>query len=146
MFGSAHRRKQGDLGEAAAIEWLTRAGAANVWIPLFHSPDFDLIAEQDDRLIRVQVKTSGGQVKRSVQSNSRRYQVQLCTRGGNQSWTGLSKLFSPTRCDYVFILVADGRRWFVPSPAIEATNAIIVGGPKYSEFEVDCEGAERLRR
>ena len=37
-------RRQGDIGEAAAIQWLTEVGAG-VCFPLFHSPDFDLIAE-----------------------------------------------------------------------------------------------------
>jgi len=57
MFGNGHPRKQGDLGEAAAIEWLTRAGAT-VFVPLGHSPDCDLIVEWDARRFAVQVKTS----------------------------------------------------------------------------------------
>ena len=52
-----HPRRQGDLGEAAAIQWLTWVGAV-VSFPLFHSPDYDLIAELEGRLLRVQVKTS----------------------------------------------------------------------------------------
>jgi len=32
-------RQQGDLGEASAIEWLTRQGAT-VLVPLGHSPDY----------------------------------------------------------------------------------------------------------
>ncbi len=52
-----NRRQQGDLGEASAIEWLTRQGA-RVSTPLGHSPDYDLIAEFGERLLRVQVKTS----------------------------------------------------------------------------------------
>ena len=52
-----NRRQQGDLGEASAIEWLTRQGAI-VCVPLGHSPDIDLIADYDGRLVRVQVKTT----------------------------------------------------------------------------------------
>ena len=52
-----NRRQQGDLGEASAIEWLTRVGAT-VSIPFGHSPDYDLVAEVDGRLYRVQVKTT----------------------------------------------------------------------------------------
>ena len=52
-----NRRQQGDLGEASAIEWFTRAGAV-VSTPLGHSPDYDLIADFGDRPLRVQVKTS----------------------------------------------------------------------------------------
>ena len=47
-------RKQGDIGEAFAIAWLTQAGF-DVWIPLGTNPNVDLIAERDEQLIRVQV-------------------------------------------------------------------------------------------
>jgi hypothetical protein len=47
-----NRRQQGDLGEASAIEWLTHQGAT-VSVPLGHSPDYDLIAEFEARVIRV---------------------------------------------------------------------------------------------
>jgi hypothetical protein len=43
----------------------------------------------------------------------------------------------PTRCDALFDLVADGRRWFIPSSSVEAKTSIRLGGPKYSEFEVE---------
>jgi hypothetical protein len=48
----------------------------------------------------------------------------------------LVKRLDPTRFDYLFVLVADGRQWFIPAPRIEGATAIHVGGPKYSEFEV----------
>jgi Holliday junction resolvase-like predicted endonuclease len=50
-------RKQGDLGELSAIEWLGIQGY-DVWIPLGHSPDSDLIADDGKTLMRVQVKTT----------------------------------------------------------------------------------------
>ena len=52
-----NRGQQGDLGEASAIEWLTSRGAL-VLIPFGHSPDFDLVAQVDDRLFRIQVKAT----------------------------------------------------------------------------------------
>ena len=102
---------------------------ANVCFPLFHSPDFDLIAEVDGRLIRVQVKTS------TLERGSS-FQVQLATSGGNQSWNGVVKFFDPARCDYLFVLVADGRRWFIPAAEIDCKRAIVLGNDKYAEFEV----------
>ena len=58
MFGCViGPRQQGDLGEASALEWLVGKGA-HVDVPFNHSPDFDLVAEMDGRLLRVQVKTS----------------------------------------------------------------------------------------
>src|SRR6476620_2694743 len=54
---AVNRRVQGDLGEFSAMEWLASKGAL-VWIPLGHSPDVDLMAELNGRLVRIQVKTS----------------------------------------------------------------------------------------
>jgi hypothetical protein len=125
-----HPRRQGDLGEAAAIQWLTSIGAV-VSFPLFHSPDYDLVADLSQRLIRVQVKTS-----RYVVESTGHYAVQLATSGGNQSWNGLVKELDPSRFDFLFVLVGSGRCWFIPSAEIEARRSIHVGGAKYSEFEV----------
>ena len=50
--------------------------------------------------------------------------VTVCTRGGNQSWNGLSSASIPQRCDYLFVLVGDGRRWFIPADALEAATGL----------------------
>ena len=121
-------RRQGDIGEAAAIAWLTRAGFG-VWIPLGHSPDADLIAQRDDRLLRVQVKTS-------TALRNDRYEVSLATKGGNRSWSGRVKTIDPSRYEYLFVLVGDGRQWFIPAAQITAKTMVLLGGPKYAAFEV----------
>lgn len=64
----------------------------------------------------------------------------LHARGGNQSWNGLVKRFDPVRCDRLFVLVADGRRWFIPADSIDAGSGLCLGGPKYAEFEVESGG------
>src|SRR4051794_37966890 len=123
-------RAQGDFGEISALQWLTGRGA-KVALPVGHSPDWDLIAELEDGLVRVQVKTS------TFQRNGR-WEVVLCTRGGNRSWSGVVKLLDSSRCDYVFAHVADGRRWFIPAKALGGGSAILLGGPKYEEYEIDA--------
>jgi hypothetical protein len=123
-------REQGDLGELSAIEWLTSRGAT-IAIPVFHSPDWDLIAELDSRPLRVQVKTCTYSPTRG------RWAVQLCTRGGNQSWNGVVKYLDASRCDYVFILVGDGRRWFIPTESLDCRSRLTLGGSKYSQFEIE---------
>ena len=130
MSGGFHPRRQADLGEAAAIQWLTSIGAI-VSVPLFHSPDYDLVADLGGRLARVQVKTSRHKVDATGH-----FAVQLATSGGNQSWTGLVKTFDPSRFEFLFALVGDGRCWFIPSAEIEGRRSIRIGGAKYSEFEV----------
>jgi bifunctional DNA-binding transcriptional regulator/antitoxin component of YhaV-PrlF toxin-antitoxin module len=130
MPAGFHPRQQGDIGEAAAIQWLTSIGAI-VAFPLFHSPDYDLVADFGAQLLRVQVKTSS-----HMHSSNGHYAVQLATSGGNQSWTGLVREFDPGRSDFLFVLVADGRCWFIPSSEVEGRRSLQVGGMKYSEFEV----------
>jgi PD-(D/E)XK endonuclease len=127
-------RQQGDLGEASAIEWLTSVGAL-VLIPLGHSPDFDLVAEAYGRLLRVQVKSSTQRL--ATAGGEARSAVALATSGGNQSWAGTRTKIDPRSFDYLFALTGDGRRWFIPSSMLEARTSITLGGPKYSEYEVD---------
>jgi hypothetical protein len=129
VFVSLTPRQQGDLGEVSAIEWLGYQGAS-VAVPFGHSPNWDLMAELDGRSIRVQVKTSG-------QLRDGRWAVAICTRGGNQSWNGLTKVIDPTTCEYLFVLVGDGRRWFIPVEALECRTSLTLGGPKYAEYEVE---------
>jgi hypothetical protein len=123
-------RRQGNAGELSAIVWLTEAEA---WVfkPLFDAPDYDLIADFDDgRLLRVQVKTS-------TCWERGRFNVALCTRGGNQSWNRVVKKLDATRCDYVFVHVGDGRRWFIPAEALGGGSSIRLGGPRYADYEVE---------
>src|SRR3954451_18555845 len=129
-----NRRQQGDLGEASAIEWLTRM-SATILLPLGHSPDYDLVADANGRLLRIQVKTSTSATR--TPDGHARHAVSLATRGGNRSWNGIAKRLDPSRADYLFVLTGGGRRWFIPTAALEAANAISLGGPKYSEYEID---------
>ena len=120
---------QGNLGEASALEWLVSRGAA-VFVPFGHSPNCDLMADMDGWPLRIQVKTSRYRRKAG-------YEVALATRGGNQSWSGVAKLFDSSRCDYVLVVVADGRRWFIPAAEISAQHSIVVGGEAWTGFEIE---------
>jgi hypothetical protein len=122
-------RVQGDFGERAALYWLI-GQSAHVSIPFGHSPHYDLIADFAGRLSRVQVKTSVCRYKQ-------RWSVAVCTRGGNQSWGGLVKRLSAENYDHLFVLVGDGRQWFIPAARVDGGTAVLLGGPKYAEFEVE---------
>ena len=127
-------RQQGDRGEAAALAWLIGRGA-NVSIPFGHPPDYDLVADLGAGLQKVQVKTS------RCRNPKGRWEVMLETRGGNQSWSGSVKQFDASRYDWLFVLVADGRCWYIPAGAIEGTRGICLGGPKYADYEVESARA-----
>ncbi|HEU0025203.1 MAG TPA: group I intron-associated PD-(D/E)XK endonuclease [Thermoleophilaceae bacterium] len=124
-----HWRRQGDAGELSAIEWFVSKGA-DVYLPLGHSPDSDFIAELDGRLLRVQVKTSACWLRQ-------RWSITLATRGGNQSWSGLVKRLDAGRYDHLFVVVGDGRRWCIPSSNVDGGSGMLLGGPKYANFEVE---------
>ena len=112
------------------MEWLVSRGY-KLWLPLGHSPNVDMIAEDEsERTLRVQVKTT-------THERNGRGVVAICTRGGNRSWNGLVKRFSAARCDWLFVLVGDGRRWFIPAGEVDGGTGVCLGGPKYAEFEVD---------
>lgn len=130
---AVNRRVQGDIGELSAMEWLASKNAT-VWVPFTHSPHVDLMAEWADGLVRVQVKTS---TYRGSKQLDDRWHVSIATNGGNRSWNGLAKQFDPARVDYLFVLVGDGRRWFIPARFVEGSRGLVLGGIKYSEFEIE---------
>jgi hypothetical protein len=35
------------------------------------------------------------------------------------------------------VLVADGRRWFIPADQIAGGAKLVLGGPKYADYEVE---------
>jgi PD-(D/E)XK endonuclease len=111
------------------MEWFASKGAG-IYFPIGHSPKFDFVAELGDELLRVQVKTCTCWIKN-------RWSVTLCTRGGNQSWNGLVKRLERSSCDYVFVVVGDGRCWCIPTARLDGTTGLLLGGPKYAEFEVE---------
>jgi hypothetical protein len=47
------------------------------------------------------------------------------------------KHFSSDRCDLLFVLVADGRRWFIPAAEVGGATGIVLGGPNYAAYEVE---------
>jgi hypothetical protein len=122
-------RGQGDQGEQSAILWLLEQDCP-VFLPIGHSPDIDLITVIDNRVMCVQVKTS-------TQFHGNRWEVAVCTRGGNRSWNGLVKYLDPSRYDRLFVLVGDGRRWFIPAAEVGGTCGVRLGGPKYERFEIE---------
>jgi hypothetical protein len=129
-----NRRQQGDLGEASAIEWLTSKGAL-VLVPFGHSPDYDLVAHVDSRLLRIQVKTTVQETR--TPKGDFRFPVSLATCGGNQSWTGVVKTIDPATIDYLFVLTGSGRRWLIPSTEIEGKRTLQLGSPSYADFEIE---------
>lgn len=118
---------QGNLGLGKAIEYFT-SQSIPVAIPLNDTQKYDIIADFNDSLQRISVKTS-----RNKRSNTS-YEVLLKNTGGS-SGNNKIRLFNNTDCDYIFIYTADEDLYLIPSKEITATNSICVGN-KYKEYKV----------
>lgn len=130
MFDTLSRSQQGDLGEARAVYELVKLGYA-LSKPLHVHLPYDFIAEKDNKLYRVQVKTSRLVLRKSTQV----YQVQLCSTGGNRL-VNTRTHFDPTKIDLLFVMTADDRCWLIPAANIKSKNNINVGTALYAEFQV----------
>jgi hypothetical protein len=47
------------------------------------------------------------------------------------------KRLSVESFDNLFVLVGDGRQWFIPASRVGGGTTIHLGGPKYAEFQVE---------
>lgn len=121
-------KQQGDIGVAQAIAYYTKNGYICSF-PLTDNSKYDLIVDKNNKLERVQVKTSGSLSKYGV------YQVQLRTLGGNSSWSGVVTRISSEYVDKVFIYSLSGKMYEFPSTLLEGRNTINLG-EKYSEYEL----------
>lgn len=99
-------------------------------MPLTDSQAYDLVAEKDNRLYRVQVKTT--RFKRTQTSN---YQVNFRTNGGNKTGS-TSKKLDRELVDYVFVMTQDNVCYFIPILQVYEKLSINLC-EKYSSFIIE---------
>lgn len=121
-------KKQGDAGVGTAIGYFSKLGYS-VSIPLTDSQDYDLVVDIDDKLNRVQVKTTTVKTEYGV------FAVGLRVLGGNQSWNKVPKFFDSSKVEYLFVLTEDGDQYFIPTTDIKSKSGINLG-KKYEKFKV----------
>lgn len=119
---------QGNMGLSKAIDYFT-SHQIPIAIPMNDTQKYDLVADFNGKLQRISVKTS------RFKANSGGYEVLLKNTGGASGNYKIRK-FDNSTCDYVFILTSANKLYLIPSERITATNAIVVGGAKYNEYEV----------
>jgi len=109
---------QGNIGMAIAISHFTMMGCI-VSIPLNDIQDYDLVAEIEGVLKKIQVKTTRYTV-------NGKYKVNL--NGGNRH-------FTKNTSDYLFIVDAVGTKYFIPREHITVNSGIVLGD-SYSQYIV----------
>ena len=109
-------RQQGAIGVGRAIAYYASKGYA-VFVPISDVSRFDLVVDTGERLLRIEVKTS-----RRADG-----EIELRTKGGNRSWTGVVKRVRATDCDVVFAVnVATGGEREYPVSALAGMSTITV--------------------
>ena len=119
---------QGNLGFGKAIEYFTSHNIT-VALPLNDTQKYDLIADFNGKLQRVQVKTS-----RYSRNGGVSYEVLLKNCGGTSKGSKI-RPFDNTTCDYVFVVLGNDKMYLIPAGEITAKNTIAVGN-RYSDYEV----------
>ena len=116
-------RKQGDIGEMAAMLYYAKQGY-EVFCPMTESSRADLIVVKENRMVRVQCKTS------TVKKDNGTYVVGLATGGGNQSWNRVSKRLSSDEIDEVFIWCDNDSTWLFPIEVLEGKRTVNLSAEK----------------
>lgn len=130
MFDTLNKAQQGDLGEARAIYELVKLGYA-ISTPLHVHLPYDLIADKDGVLYRVQVKTT----KHVSSAATRSYEVMLATNGGNTK-SNNRKQFDASLIDMLFVVTDDDRCWLIPASVISSKSTLTIGTPRYAEYQI----------
>lgn len=128
---------QGNIGLGKAIEYFT-SKCIPISLPLNDTQPYDLIADFNGSLQRIQVKTT-----RFTETQGKSYAVQLRNCGGNRTGKARAVPFDNTSCDYLFVYTAANKMYLIPSKNIDATNSITVG-IKYTEYEVNSDTLEEF--
>lgn len=108
---------QGNIGLVTAIQHFGNIGCI-ISIPLNDIQDYDLVVDYEGQLIKVQVKTTFFKI-------NNKYKVKL----------GGTKRFTENKSDYLFIVNADGVKYFIPREVVTASSGIVLGD-NYSQFIV----------
>lgn len=115
-------KKQGDIGLGKAIAIFSQMGYT-VSIPLTDSQDYDLIVDIENKIYRVQVKTTMFKTTHGI------YQINLAIKGGNKSSNTIKK-FDNKIVDALFVLTEIGDMYFIPSNDVNCKHCLNLGKDK----------------
>lgn len=103
-------KKQGDWGLGIAIAYFVEQGHT-VSLPLTDSQDYDLIVDIDNKLQRIQVKTTTHKAK------SGNYRVSFTTKGGNKTCSTIKQL-NKKAVEFIFVVTKDKDLYLIPSSVV----------------------------
>lgn len=121
-------KEKGDLAAAHAIGYFMSNGY-EVCLPIGDKRPYDLVVEQDGKLLRVQIKYAG------YYNGDKKYKAALRTMGGNQSYH-VAKKYQDSDFDLLFVYVENGRKFVIPWNQLTIRNSLAIEAGKYACYEV----------
>lgn len=119
---------RGSVGEARAIYEFVKRG----WIvstPINDKAKYDLVVDDNTRLLKVQVKTT------TKKTPSGGYEVRLESSYANRN-NSVRTPRSDADYDAVFILAETGDVWFIPTSDLEdARSSVVVGTLRWEKYK-----------
>ena len=119
-------KEKGNSGLGMAIAYFTTNGYI-VSIPLNDTQDYDLIVEKENKLQRVQVKSTG------CIGKGGNYQVALKSCGGTKG--GTYKTVINTNIELIFILTEQQEIYMIPKEKLDNVSTLSLCD-KYEEYKV----------
>ena len=119
-------KEKGNTGLGIAIAYFSSNGYT-VSIPLNDTQDYDLIVDKDNKLSKIQVKSTSCKTKYGV------YQVALKSCGGTKGTT--YKTLINTNIDKVFIVTDKLDMYLIPISSIKNKSTLNLCS-KYEEFKI----------
>lgn len=119
---------QGCIGLGQAIAYFTKKGYT-VSSPLNDSQDYDLIVEIDEKLYKVQVKTT------TIKGKSGYYQpyIRQTCKNTKRNYT---KAATTLKYDYLFVTTDDLQSWFIPKKVISHIKTSFVLNTDFDKYKV----------
>jgi len=125
-------KQKGEKAELKAMSFFVENGY-KVYLPWGVNPDVDLVAENQDGLIRIQVKYAG-----SYGVNGKCVAA-LRVMGGNQSFH-TAKKYSDDAFDYLFIYTAKDEQYLIPWRELVNRSSVNIEAPKYLSYKIVMQG------
>ncbi len=116
---------KGDIAVAHAILLLAQRGA-EILLPIGDKRPYDLVAETDGDMQKIQVKYAG-------EGGDGKHIASLRITGGNKSFYS-SKKYRDGDFDYLFVHSSDDRSFLIPWSVVASKSSICVDSPFYSQY------------
>ena len=120
---------QGSIGLGQAIAYFVRIGYT-VSIPLNDSQDYDLVVEIDEKLYKVQVKTT------TVKARGSGYYQPALRQSCKNTKRNYMKAATELKYDYLFVTADNLQSWFIPKKVISHIRNAVVLNKDFDQYKI----------